>query len=188
MTISIDKAIDAHIDVVKSIRPMAPAIEALGRTLAESIQEGHKVLFVGNGGSAADAQHLAAEIVGRFEKDRSGLAAIALTTDSSALTSIANDYGFDSIFSRQVEALGQEGDVLVAISTSGKSPNILKAVEVARTKGLTTIGLLGKTGGRLKELVDHALVVPSDNTARVQEAHILIGHILCQLIEESLFG
>ena len=188
MTISVDKAIDAHIDVVKSIRPMAPAIEALGRTLAESIQEGHKVLFVGNGGSAADAQHLAAEIVGRFEKDRSGLAAIALTTDSSTLTSIANDYGFDSIFSRQVEALGQSGDILVAISTSGNSPNILKAVEAAKTKGLTTIGLLGKTGGELKELVDHPLVVPSDNTARIQEAHILIGHILCQLIEESLFS
>ena len=188
MTISVEKAIDAHVDLMKSIRRMASAIEALGRTLAESIQEGHKVLFVGNGGSAADAQHLAAEIVGRFEKDRSGLAAIALTTDSSTLTSIANDYGFDSIFSRQVEALGQSGDILVAISTSGNSPNILKAVEAAKTKGLTTIGLLGKTGGELKELVDHPLVVPSDNTARIQEAHILIGHILCQLIEESLFS
>ena len=188
MTISVEKSIDAHIEVITSIRPMTPAIEALGHKLTESIQKGHKVLFVGNGGSAADAQHLAAEIVGRFEKDRSGLAAIALTTDSSTLTSIANDYGFDSIFSRQVEALGHEGDVLVAISTSGNSPNILKAVEAAKVKGLITIGLLGKTGGKVKEQVDHSLVIPSDNTARIQEAHILIGHILCQLVEESLFS
>ena len=186
MTISVEKSIDAHIEVITSIRPMTPAIEALGRTLTESIQKGHKVLFVGNGGSAADAQHLAAEIVGRFEKDRSGLAAIALTTDSSTLTSIANDYGFDSVFSRQVEAIAQKGDALVAISTSGNSQNIVNAVEAARAKGATTVGLLGKDGGRVKGLVDHALIVPSDNTARIQEAHILIGHILCQLIEESL--
>ena len=188
MTTSVEKTIDAHIDVMKAIRPMAPAIKAMASTLTQSIHEGHKVLFVGNGGSAADAQHLAAEIVGRFEKERRGLPAIALTTDSSTLTSIANDYGFESIFSRQVEALGQQGDGLVAISTSGNSPNIAQAVEAAKAKGLITIGLLGKTGGKLRELVDHALVIPSDNTARIQEAHILIGHILCQLIEESLFS
>ena len=188
MTTLVEKAIDAHIDVAKSIRLMAPAIEALGRTLSQLIREGNKVLFAGNGGSAADAQHLAAEIVGRFEKERSGLAAIALTTDSSNLTSIANDYGFESIFSRQIEAIGKEGDVLVAISTSGQSPNIVKAVTAAQAKGIVSIGLLGRDGGKLKDLVDHALIVPSANTARIQEAHILIGHILCQLIEESLFS
>ena len=160
MTTLVEKAIDAHIDVAKSVRLIDSAIETLGRTLCQSIQEGNKVLFAGNGGSAADAQHLAAEIVGRFEKERSSLAAIALTTDSSTLTSIANDYGFESIFSRQVEALGQEGDVLVAISTSGNSPNILKAVEAAKANGLITIGLLGKNGGKLKDLVDHALLFP----------------------------
>ena len=181
MTTLVEKAIDAHIDVAKSIRLMAPAIEALGRTLSQLIREGNKVLFAGNGGSAADAQHLAAEIVGRFEKERSGLAAIALTTDSSNLTSIANDYGFESIFSRQIEAIGKEGDVLVAISTSGQSPNIVKAVTAAQAKGIVSIGLLGRDGGKLKDLVDHALIVPSANTARIQEAHILIGHILCQL-------
>ena len=135
MTTLVEKAIDAHIDVAKSIRLMAPAIEALGRTLSQLIREGNKVLFAGNGGSAADAQHLAAEIVGRFEKERSGLAAIALTTDSSNLTSIANDYGFESIFSRQLEALGQEGDVLVAISTSGNSSNRQRLLKPHRRKG-----------------------------------------------------
>lgn len=136
----------------------------------------------------SSAQHLAAEIVGRFEKERAGLAALALTTDTSTLTSIANDYGFDYIFSRQVEALGNREDVLCVISTSGNSTNIIEAVKAAKAKGITTIGLFGNSGGELKMLVDHALIVPSDNTARIQEAHILIGHILCQLIEESLFS
>ena len=187
MNTSVEKTINAHIELIQSLQPMGPSIEMVGQELCQALQIGRKILFIGNGGSASDAQHLAAEIVGRFEKDRSGLAAIALTTDSSTLTSIANDYGFDSVFSRQVEALAQKGDVLVAISTSGNSQNIVNAVEAARAKGATTVGLLGKDGGSVKGLVDHALIVPSDNTARIQEAHILIGHILCQLIEESLF-
>ena len=185
---SAEKSINDHLELVHSLREMSSTIETIGQILCQTLQQNRKILFIGNGGSAADAQHLAADIVGRFERDRAGLAAVALTTDSSALTSIANDYGFESIFSRQVEAIAQEGDALVAISTSGKSSNIVKAVETSNANGVTTVGLLGRTGGPVKDLVDHALVVPSDNTARIQEAHILIGHILCQIIEESLFS
>ena len=181
----VERAIDNHLEVIQSLHALTHTIESIGGRLSSALKQGKKILFAGNGGSAADAQHLAAEIVGRFERERSGLAALALTTDSSTLTSISNDYGFESVFSRQIEALGQQGDVLVAISTSGNSPNIIKATQAARERGIATIGLLGKTGGVLKASVDHALVVPSDNTARIQEAHILIGHILCQLIEDS---
>lgn len=184
----VERAIDAHLQVIQSLHALTSTIETLGETVCSAINHGHKILFAGNGGSAADAQHLAAEIVGRFEKERTGLAALALTTDSSTLTSIANDYGFESIFSRQIEALGQKGDVFVAISTSGNSSNLVKAIEVARAKGLVTVGMLGRNGGHLNALVDFPLIVPSENTARIQEAHILIGHILCQLIEESLFS
>ena len=184
----VEKAINNHLQVIQSLHALTHTIEAIGGSLSSALKQGQKILFAGNGGSAADAQHLAAEIVGRFEKERSGLAALALTTDSSTLTSIANDYGFESIFSRQLEALGQEGDVFIAISTSGNSANLVRAVEVAKAKGLVTIGMLGKNGGDLKALVDECLIVPSENTARIQEAHILIGHILCQLVEESLFS
>ena len=188
MKTSVEKTINAHIELIQSLQPMGHSIEMVGQRLCQALQMGRNILFIGNGGRAADAQHLAAEIVGRFEKERAGLAALALTTDTSTLTSIANDYGFDYIFSRQVEALGNREDVLLVISTSGSSPNIIEAVKAAKTKGITTVGLFGKTGGELKTLVDHALMVPSHNTARIQEAHILIGHILCQLIEESLFS
>ena len=147
-----------------------------------------KVFLIGNGGSAADAQHIAAELAGRFRLERAGLPAIALTTNTSVLTALANDYGYDSVFSRQLEALANEKDILIAISTSGRSPNIVKAAEVAHSKGTTVIGLTGKNGGKLKDMADLAIMVPSDDTARIQEAHITIGHIICHLVEEELFG
>jgi D-sedoheptulose 7-phosphate isomerase len=148
-----------------------------------AIETGHKILFCGNGGSAADSQHWAAEIVGRFQKERKGLPAIALTTDTSILTAIGNDYGFDRIFARQVEALGQQGDVLVAISTSGNSANVLAAVEEAKAKGMKVVGLTAQGGGKLGEVSDVILAIPSKTTARAQEVHSLIGHILCEMVE-----
>ena len=147
-----------------------------------------KLLFAGNGGSAADAQHLAGELVSRFYFDRPGLSAIALTTDTSILTAIGNDYGFDRIFSRQIESNGEEGDILVAISTSGNSPNILNALKTCKEKGIITLGLTGGTGGAMKELCDHVIVVPSNETPVIQESHIMIGHMICGLIEEEIFG
>jgi len=157
--------------------------------VVESLKAGHKVMFCGNGGSAADAQHIAAELVGRTRagQERTALPAISLTTDSSVLTALANDYGFDQVFQRQVEAIGLSGDVLVAISTSGNSLNVLHAVRAARERQIKTIGLLGR-GGKLLSAVDHAISVPSDNTARIQETHIAIGHVICDLVEKMLFS
>lgn len=163
-----------------------PRIEAVARRMAEVLHRGGKLLFFGNGGSAADAQHLAAEFVNRFLRDRGALAAIALTTDTSALTSIGNDLGFDQVFSRQVEALGRPGDLVVAISTSGNSPNVLRAVEAARRLGCVTVGFTGGSGGRLAKAVDEAFVVPSAETPRIQETHITLGHALCALVEDLL--
>jgi len=154
--------------------------------IAQSLRGGGKLLFFGNGGSAADAQHLAAEFVGRFVIERHALPAIALTTDSSILTAVGNDYGFDQVFSRQVQALGKRGDVAVGISTSGNSPNVLMAIQEAAKQGLKTIGLAGKDGGSLTKYVDISITVASTNTARVQECHITIGHILCELVETEL--
>ena len=182
--------------VVERLRDSALTKHALAQTLAADIaaaaqsvvaalRRGNKILLCGNGGSAADAQHIAAELVGRFEVERPGLPAVALTTDSSALTSIANDCGFAMLFARQVVALATAGDVLLAISTSGDSANVVRAVEVAKARGVTTIGLLGKGGGRLAELVDQALIVPASNTARIQEAHITIGHIVCEWVDRA---
>ncbi len=148
---------------------------------------GGKILIAGNGGSAADAQHVAAELVARFEFDRPGLAAIALTTDSSAMTAIGNDYGYERLFSRQIEALGRPGDVFIGISTSGNSKNVLKAMEMAQQMGLVRVALCGR-GGRIHEMADHVLASPSTHTPRIQEGHGLIGHILCALIEERLFA
>lgn len=165
---------------------LSPAILSAAQTLVESLKSGGKILLCGNGGSAADAQHLAAEFVGRFMRERQPLPAIALTTDSSILTAIANDYGVENIFSRQIQALARPGDVLIAISTSGKSPNVLTAVNGAKRLGLKTICLSGKDGGELAPLVDFPLVIPSANTARIQECHIAIGHVLCELTEEAL--
>ena len=163
-------------------------ISRAGRAIATALTGGGKVLLFGNGGSAADAQHIAAELVGRFARDRDPLPALALTTDTSAITAIGNDYGFEQIFVRQVHALGRPGDVAVAISTSGRSPNVLAAVKAARERRLVTIGLIGGDGGRLTGIVDISIVVPSASTARIQECHITIGHILCEMVETLLFA
>lgn len=151
-----------------------------------ALRAGNKLMFIGNGGSAADAQHLAAELVVRFKLNRKGLPALALTVDSSALTAIGNDFGFDQLFSRQVEALGQQGDVLIALSTSGNSENILKAVPVAQAMGIRVIAMTGATGGKLATLADQCLRMPSTDTPRIQEAHTLLGHMLCDLLEQRL--
>ncbi len=158
-------------------------IVAQAQDMAERLKRGCRILICGNGGSAADAQHFAAELSGRYVKERRALAGIALTTDTSALTAIGNDYGFDRVFSRQVEALGRPGDLLVGISTSGSSPNVLRAVEAAQTQGMKTLGLLGRDGGKLKTLCDEALVVPSPVTARIQEVHQMIYHFWCEVID-----
>lgn len=152
-----------------------------------ALRGGRKLLFAGNGGSAADAQHWAGELVSRFYYDRPGLPAIALTTDTSILTAIGNDYGYDYTFARQVEALGQEGDVFVAISTSGNSANIIRAVDAARTRGVKVIGFTGKAGGKLAPLSDLCFQIPSDETPRIQEGHEFVGHLLCALIESEIF-
>lgn len=153
--------------------------------IIEAYKKGGKLLICGNGGSAADAQHIAAELVGRFKKERKGLAAIALTTDTSIMTAVANDYCYDLLFSRQIEALGKKGDVLLGISTSGNSVNVIRAVEMANFNGLTTIGFLGSDGGKLKDMVHIPLIVPFKSSDRVQEVHILMGHIICSLIEPN---
>jgi D-sedoheptulose 7-phosphate isomerase len=154
---------------------------------AEALRRGNKLLFAGNGGSAADAQHLAAELVVRFKRDRPGLPALALTVDSSVLTAIGNDYGFEQLFSRQVQALGQAGDVFIALSTSGNSANILAAVPAAKAVGIHVVGMTGAQGGLLVQLADLCLCMPSDDTPRIQEAHTFLGHILCDLLEQNLF-
>lgn len=154
---------------------------------SEALQDGKKLLLFGNGGSAADAIHIAAELVGRYQRERRGLPALALGGNLSSVTAIGNDYGFDSIFSRQIEAFGTAGDIAIGISTSGDSENILRALKTARERGMTTVGMTGRRGGRLKTNVDYCLAVPSDETPRVQECHILLGHIICDLVERSLF-
>ncbi len=177
--------IEQHLAAVRALDELAGSIAEAGAQLIEILRTGGKVLLCGNGGSAADAQHIAAELTGRFERERRALPAVALTTDTSAMTAIANDYGFTRIFARQVEALGRTGDVLVAISTSGESANVLAAVDTARRAGLQTVGLAGRTGGQLAGVCDRCIVVPEHSTARIQECHILIGHIWCGLIEEA---
>lgn len=164
----------------------AELVDAAARTMAVALARGGKILFCGNGGSAADAQHLAAEFVNRFELERPPLPALALTTDSSALTAIGNDYGFDRIFAKQVQALAGPGDVVVGISTSGNSPNVLAALRAARDKGCVTVGLAGRNGA-IVPLCDYALLVPSDRTAHIQEVHATIGHLLCKLVDHYLF-
>ncbi len=167
---------------------LAGQIARIAVRLVETMKIGNKLLIMGNGGSAADAQHFAAEIVGRFKMERPALPAIALSTDTSIITAIGNDYGFERIFSRQVEALAAPGDALIAISTSGNSANILQALLTGRQAGCSAIGLLGKDGGTIKEICDLSLIIPSDDTPRIQEGHITVIHILCDLIEQTLFG
>lgn len=159
----------------------------LGHLLIDRYKQGSKLLVAGNGGSAADAQHIAAEFVSRFNFDRPGLPALALTTDTSILTAVGNDYGYDQLFRRQVEANGVAGDVFLGISTSGNSANILEALQACRDKGITALGLTGGSGGKMRELCDHCICVPSDDTPRIQEVHILIGHIFCAMVELALF-
>lgn len=176
-----------HIQTVKLVSEMlTPPIKRIGQLLTQSLGKGGTLFWCGNGGSAADSQHFAAELVGRFKKSRRPLRSIALTTDTSILTCIANDFSYEDIFARQIEALGRPGDVLVGISTSGNSENVLRAFKSAKALGLMTVAFLGKGGGLAKELVDHVMVVPSDVTARIQESHLLIGHILCELIEREM--
>jgi len=170
------------------VRDHAGRIEQVVKLIATALREGRKVLLFGNGGSATDAAHLAAEFVGRYHRERAPLPAIALATNIAAITCIANDYGYDEVFARQVRAHGQKGDIAIAISTSGNSANVLKGVEAARTIGMTTIAWTGGSGGKLAAMVDHPFVVPSKVTARIQESHITLGHVLCELIEEQLLG
>ncbi len=175
-----------QVELLQSLRHLDSAVSHAAVLATQSLQSGGKLMFCGNGGSAADSQHLAAELTGRFIKDRRPLAALALSTDTSALTCIGNDYSFDEVFARQVQGLGRVGDVLVGISTSGNSRNVIRAVEEAHAVGMKVIGLLGRDGGALRELCDVAILVPSLVTARIQESHILIGHSLCGLIEQQL--
>jgi len=181
-------ALGAHRNLFLSLDSLGEVVVTAGFMCAQSLAASNKIMICGNGGSAADAQHIASELTGRFVKDRKALAGLALTTDTSALTSIANDYQFESIFSRQVEGLGKPGDVLIGISTSGNSANVYQAVLTAKAEGIKTIGLLGRDGGKIAPLVDCAIIVPSDTTALIQEAHIFIGHVLCAMIEEQLLG
>jgi D-sedoheptulose 7-phosphate isomerase len=177
------KAIAEHLEVVRQVEAQQPVLQAIALAMTAALRAGSKILWCGNGGSASDSQHLAAEIVGRFCRERRGLASVALTTDTSLLTSVANDYGFEAVFARQVEALGNPGDLLVGISTSGNSRNVIAALEAARSQGLVTVAFTGAGGGKLAALADHLFAVASRETARIQEAHILAGHMLCDWIE-----
>jgi D-sedoheptulose 7-phosphate isomerase len=189
MTTRIRAYLDESLAVYTAIRAdpaLTGAIARAADACVAALRDGGKVMFCGNGGSAADAQHLAGELVSRFMYDRPGLAAVALTTDSSILTAIGNDYGYEQVFSRQVEALARSGDVLVGISTSGRSPNVLRALQAARARGVATIGFTGRDGGPMAALCDIELRMPSDVTPLIQQGHLLVGHLLCLLVEESL--
>ena len=175
-----------HQAVLAELFNLIPQIEIVASTLINALKNGQTIFWCGNGGSASDSQHLAGELVGRYKGDRKPLKSIALNADSAVMTCIVNDYGYEHIYSRQVEGLGLEGDVLVGITTSGNSENVLNAFNVANDKGMKTIGLLGKGGGRAASFAQQSIIIPSDTTARIQEMHILIGHILCDLIEEGL--
>ena len=163
-------------------------IETVARKCIDLYRGDKKTILAGNGGSAADAQHIAAELVGRYGFDRPSLPSLALTTDTSNLTAIGNDYGYDQVFSRQLEGMGQKGDIFIGISTSGNSANIIRAFDSAKQKGIMTVALTGRDGGEMAKLADIALIVPSDSTPRIQESHILIGHILCDIIEKEIFA
>jgi D-sedoheptulose 7-phosphate isomerase len=175
-----------HLEAVNTLLLLEDNINRFAEMSLRTLQKGNKMLLMGNGGSAADCQHFAAELVGRFKKERRGLPALALSTDTSILTSLGNDYSFDIIFARQVEALAREGDLVVGLSTSGTSVNIVKGLQKAKEMRCSTVGLLGRDGGTVKDVVDLSLIVPVNDTARVQECHIIIIHIVCQMIEEGL--
>ena len=187
----IEQSIQASIDTKVKLLEDVDLIQELQNVAMQCIalyKNGGKVLLAGNGGSAADAQHIAAELVGRYGFDRPSLSSFALTTDTSALTAIGNDYGYEKIFSRQLEGVGRSGDLFIGISTSGNSQNLVNAFEVAKDKGITTVALVGRDGGLMGKMADFSIIVPSNDTPRIQESHILIGHILCDIIERELFG
>jgi D-sedoheptulose 7-phosphate isomerase len=181
------KSVDT-LSAILAAPDLVALIEVVAGCCVTALRNGNKILLAGNGGSAADAQHLAAELVGRLAFDRPGLAAFALTTDTSALTGIGNDYGFDRLFSRQVEAVGRPGDIFFGISTSGRSPNVLNALRVCRDRSIVTIGLTGQHGGDMPPLCDHCFRMPSTETPKIQEGHIVVGHILFALVEREMFG
>lgn len=176
---------DAHMSMFIALEPLFPLISDVGIAMQDCIANGGKILIMGNGGSAADSQHIAAEIVGRFKKERKGLPAIALTTDTSIITSVGNDYGYHYIFARQVEALCRPEDLVIGITTSGNSVNVVNAIEAANAVGATTVGMTGGTGGKLNALCKYNIVIPSNVTARIQEAHIFVGHSLCEILESD---
>jgi len=180
------EAVAEHLTVVQALTQDGGLLEQIARHMTAALLEGKKVVWCGNGGSAADAQHLAAELVGRFRRERSALASIALSTNTSILTAIGNDYGYEHVFRRQVEALCSKGDVVVGISTSGNSPNVCLALEAARERGCKTVAFTGREGGKAAQIADVALRVPSTETPRIQEAHILCGHIICDWIELNI--
>ena len=168
------------------LQALAPQIEEVSAVSIDALKKGHKIMFCGNGGSAADSQHLAAELVGRYKMNRPAMNALALTVDTSILTAVGNDYGYDTIFERQVEGLGKSGDVLIGLSTSGNSKNVLAAFDMAKKKGITTVAMTGQSGGKMKEQADFTINVPSDVTNNIQEMHIAVGHLLCGVIEKEL--
>lgn len=186
----INSILNTHIKEMKKLQESdySKIVEQIIKLQIECIKKGGKILIAGNGGSASDAQHYAGELVGRFLLERKGLPMIALNTDTSVLTCLGNDYGYNKVISRQVEALGNKGDIFIGISTSGNSENIIEAVKVAKEKGLKSIGFLGKDGGKLKQLCDENLIIPFESTARVQEAHITTIHIMCEIIEKEIVG
>ncbi|RLA64194.1 MAG: D-sedoheptulose 7-phosphate isomerase [Epsilonproteobacteria bacterium] len=182
----IQKELHAHQKTINNtIEVMIPNILKASELMVQVLKSGNKILLIGNGGSAADAQHIAAELTGRYKSERKGLPAIALTTDTSALTAISNDYGYARVFDRQVEALANKGDLLIGISTSGNSDNILSALTLAKELGCHTLGLSGKGGGKMNDICNLNLIIPSEDTPRIQEMHILIGHILCQAVDDA---
>jgi D-sedoheptulose 7-phosphate isomerase len=183
---SIEQIWDEHINVAKALHMLAPDVDRVVGMIARSMAAGGTLMVCGNGGSAADAQHIAAELTGRFFRDRRPLRALALHANTSSLTAIGNDYGYEEVFAREIGAHGRPGDVLLAISTSGNSRNVLRAIEAARKKDIAVVGLTGGPGGRMRELCDVCLCVPSNSTPRIQECHILIGHTICELLENVL--
>ena len=181
-----EKSLHEHLECFQRVKRLSTIIEGAAAELTDTVRRGHKIMICGNGGSASDAQHFAAELIGRFELERISLPAVALTSDTSILTALGNDYGYHAVFARQVQGLGRQGDALIAISTSGHSENVVHAVESAKSGGITTIGLLGRDGGRLQTMVDRPVTIPESRTARIQEVHIFILHFWAMVIEQEL--
>ena len=181
----LNECLNEHIQTAKKMTELLPLIEKAGKLCLEALKDNKKILIAGNGGSAADAQHFSAELTGRFKKERISLPAIALTTDTSALTAIGNDYGYEYVFSRQLEGLGNEGDIFIGISTSGNSQNIINAINKAKDKNIKIITLTGKNGGKMKDLGDINIIIPSNDTPRIQEMHIMVLHMICELIDKG---